>query len=407
MEAADTAVAGKSDCIRRRVDGKPTRLGFGATLKISMRNWLLAGILAGMVLAAGMLLAETEFEVANITPAAQPTPDLFRSGKIHIGMTVTKTRVDIGGMPLTTLIQDAYRVKQFQVAAPEWAGQSRWDILAKLPDGASEDQVPDMLQALLADRFKLTIHHEKREQPVYELVVGKAGAKLEASDPAADAVPAPSAAGAADGDAPGGAGRGGPPGLFPGFGGPFGGGGNVTINDDGRGGRGGAVITGGAGGTTRISPSSNCGMHIEFSKLTMATLADTLGSFLDKPVVDDTELKGSYKVAMDLPMEVMFGMIQNMARSAGLPFGGPGGPGGGGPGGPGGGGPGGRGGFGDGPGGALAGCPDPGAALAAGADSSTAPIFQAVQQLGLKLQARKAPFDTIVVDHLEKAPTEN
>lgn len=373
-----------------------------------MRNWLRGAIGAGVVLTAGMLLAQTAFEVANITPAAQPTPDLFRSGKIHIGMTVTKTRVDIGGMPLTTLIQDAYRVKQFQVAAPDWAGESRWDILAKLPDGASEDQVPDMLQALLADRFKLTIHREKREQPVYELVVGKGGAKLTPSDPAADTAPPPPNP-AAGGDSAGGPGRGGPAGFLAGLGGPFGGG-NVTINDDGRGGRGGAVITGGAGGTTEITPSANCGMHIQFSKLSMQTLADTLTSFLDKPVVDGTDLKGTYKVAMDVPLEVMFGMIQNMARSAGLPFGGPGGPGGpggGGPGGPGGGGPGGRGGFGGGPGGALAGCADPGAAFAAGADASTAPIFQAVQQLGLKLQARKAPFDTIVVDHLEKAPTAN
>jgi uncharacterized protein (TIGR03435 family) len=375
-----------------------------------MRNWLLSAIGAGVVLTAGMLLAQTEFEVANITPAAQPTPDLFRSGKIHIGITVDGARVDIGGMPLTTLIQEAYRVKPFQVAAPDWAGESRWDILAKLPDGSTQAQVPEMMQALLADRFKLTIHHEKREQPVYELVVGKSGAKLTPSDPADDAATAgkastdksaptdKAAGGATEGASGGNAAQGGFPAPF----GLFGGGGNVTVNGDGRGGRGGAVITGGAGGTTQITPSANCGMHIEFSKLSMQTLADTLTSFLDKPVVDGTDLKGTYKVAMDVPLEVMFGMIQNMARTAGLPFGGPGGPGG-----PGGFGPGGRGGFGGRPGGALAGCADPGAAFAAGADSSTAPIFQAVQQLGLKLQARKTPFDTIVVDHLEKAPTDN
>jgi uncharacterized protein (TIGR03435 family) len=42
-----------------------------------------------------------------------------------------------------------------------------------------------------------------------------------------------------------------------------------------------------------------------------------------------------------------------------------------------------------------------------GLDSSSTPIFQAVQQLGLKLQARKAPFDTIVIDHLERTPSDN
>jgi Protein of unknown function (DUF3738) len=102
----------------------------------------------------------------------------------------------------------------------------------------------------------------------------------------------------------------------------------------------------------------------------------------------------------------MFSMMQNMVRTLGLP--GPGQGGFGGPGGPGGG-PGGGRGPGDGPPGGrgFAGCPDPGAALASGSDASNAPIFQAVQKLGLKLQARKAPFDTIVVDHLERTPSEN
>ena len=152
-----------------------------------MRNGLLSAMSAGVVLAAGMFFghvraAGPEFEVANITPAAQPSPELFRSGKIHIGMTSDATRVDIGGMPLTTAIQQAFRVKPFQVAAPDWARESRWDILAKIPEGGSQEQIPEMLQALLADRFKLVIHHEQREQPVYELVVGKGGPKLEASE---------------------------------------------------------------------------------------------------------------------------------------------------------------------------------------------------------------------------------
>ena len=365
-----------------------------------MRNWALSAKSARVVLTVGMFFgparaAGPEFEVANITPAAQPSPELFRSGKIHIGMSVDGARVDIGGMPLTTLIQQAFRVKLFQVVAADWARESRWDILAKLPEGGSQQKIPDMLQALLADRFKLAIHHETREQPVYELVIGKGGPKLETSEAGDNA--------AGDGTA----GNAGPPGFFPGapLAGPFGGGaGNVRVSGDGRGGRG-AVITGGAAGTTRISPSANCGMHLEFSKLTIPTLVDTLTPFLDRPVVDGTGLMGTYKIALDLPLEAMFAMMQNMVRTAGLPppgqFGGPGGPGGGGPGGRGGG-------FGDGRGGGPPGCPDPGAALAAGgSDTSSTAIFQAVQKFGLKLQARKAPFDTIVVDHLEKTPTEN
>ncbi len=138
-------------------------------------------------------------------------------------------------------------------------------------------------------------------------------------------------------------------------------------------------------------------MHLELASVTMASLSDTLAPFLDRPVLDETGLKGPYKVALDLPIEVLFGMIRNTIQGAG--FGGPG-PGGG-FGGPGRGddGGGGRG------GGPFAGCGD---ALGAGGDpSSNAALFQAVQKLGLKLQQKKALFDTIVVDRMEKVPTDN
>lgn len=62
----------------------------------------------------------------------------------------------------------------------------RFNILAKMPEGATKDQVPRMLRALLAERFKLAIHEENREHPAYALVIGKNGPKLEvASSPAA------------------------------------------------------------------------------------------------------------------------------------------------------------------------------------------------------------------------------
>ena len=157
-----------------------------------MRNWSRDAMTAGAIFTVGIFFGQAraagpEFEVATIKAAAQPTPELFRSGKIHIGMTVEGARVDIGGMPLISLIQQAFRVKLFQVMAPDWTRESRWDILAKIPDGGSADQVPDMLQALLADRFKLVVHRESKELPIYALVVGKGGSKMKASLPEADA----------------------------------------------------------------------------------------------------------------------------------------------------------------------------------------------------------------------------
>lgn len=367
-----------------------------------MKRVITVGLIFSAALAVKILHAQAQaaapaFEVAAIRAASLPTPDTMRSGQFRIGSRIDGGRLDFNFVSLSDLLPYAFRVKSFQVAGPSWIRESRWNIQATLPDGASKDQVPEMMQTLLAERFKLSIHREKREQPVYELVAGKGAIKLEPSESTGDS--GDSAAGL-----PG-------PGPFPGlpFPGPPTGPGNGGPSNggpaDGRGGLGGRgpLTFGAAGSSARMSPSANCGMHMEFTKLTMPGLADTLTPFLDRPVVDATGLKGTYKLTLDLPLEVMFAMMQNMTRSAGMPPPGQGG----GPGGRGPDGPGGRG-FGDGPGRGPAGCPDPGAALAGGGpDTSNTAIFQAVQQLGLKLQARKAPFDTIVVDHLEKTPTEN
>jgi uncharacterized protein (TIGR03435 family) len=100
-----------------------------------------------------------------------------------------------------------------------------------------------------------------------------------------------------------------------------------------------------------------------------------------------TGLAGDYQVALDVSPEALIG---GMARAQGLPFG-PGGPGG-------------RGGFGGGRG-------DGGGPNQVQTDSASDPsgnvVAASVEKLGLKLEARKAPVETIVVDHLEKIPTEN
>jgi uncharacterized protein (TIGR03435 family) len=334
------------------------------------------------------------FDVAAVRPAALPTPETFRSGQFRIGTTVDKGRVDFEFVSLADLLPYAFGVKSFQVSGPEWMKASRWNIQATVPEGAPQAQIPEMMQQLLVDRFQLAVHHEKREQPVYELVVTKGGPKLEAAEagsgaPAADSAPNVGLPGLFGGlgGGPVGPPPGGPPGApGQGRGGPPGG--------DGRGG----AVFAGANGTTRSTPNGNCGMHLEMASVTMASLSDTLAPFLDRPVLDETGLKGPFKIALDLPIEVLFGMLRNQIQGAG--FGVPGQ--GGGFGGPGRGddGGGGRGG-----GGPFAGCGD---VLGTGGDpSSNAALFQAVQKLGLKLQQKKALFDTIVVDRLEKVPTEN
>jgi len=118
------------------------------------------------------------FEVASIKTAQAITPAMFTSGKLHVGMSVDAARVDIGNMSLAELIPMAFKVKSYQVSGPEWMKAQRFDILAKMPEGATKDQVPEMLQALLEERFQLKVHRENRDYAVYGLMVGKGGSKL-------------------------------------------------------------------------------------------------------------------------------------------------------------------------------------------------------------------------------------
>jgi uncharacterized protein (TIGR03435 family) len=348
-----------------------------------MRRWLVGAMSLGMFFGAARA-AGPEFEVASIKSAAQLSPDSFRSGKIHLGTTMDGARVDIGGTPLTTLIQQAFRVKLFQVVAPDWAGESRWDILAKIPDGVSQEQVPEMLQALLADRFKLVVHRENKEQPVYALVVGKGGLKMKAAVPEPAGADAPAAS-----QTIGGFGFFPPPGAPPpGGGGP--GPGEGPGRGRGPGGPGGLnmTMTNPQYGTVKISGSPQEGrIRLEASKVSMAGLADLLTGMTDRPVVDMTGLAGDYQVALDVSMEALIG---GLAKAQGLAFG-AGGPGGG------------RGGFGGGRGG--------GGQTQGQTDGASDPsgnvVAASAEKLGLKLEPRKAPVETIVVDHLEKTPTEN
>jgi uncharacterized protein (TIGR03435 family) len=79
------------------------------------------------------------------------------------------------------LLSFAYNVQSKQIVnGPAWVGSDRFDIDA-LPDAEgvpNSQQIRVMIQKLLADRFKLTFHHEQREMEAYVLEVGKSGPKM-------------------------------------------------------------------------------------------------------------------------------------------------------------------------------------------------------------------------------------
>jgi uncharacterized protein (TIGR03435 family) len=118
--------------------------------------------------------AKPEFEVATIKPS-----DPNRRGW---GITVNRSGVlSTLNTNLSDLIKFAYDVHPKQViGAPAWVDSDKFDISAKpdVPGVPSVNQMKAMLQKLLADRFNLKFHHEKKELSVYAITVAKGGEKI-------------------------------------------------------------------------------------------------------------------------------------------------------------------------------------------------------------------------------------
>ena len=118
------------------------------------------------------------YEVASIKPDQAGGRPSVGSGK---GGRLTATNAT-----LKTLIALAYDVRDYQISGgPNWLGTAGWDIVATPehpvdPTPDNIDYFRQMLQSLLADRFQLAISREKKELPLYALVVAKDGARLKA-----------------------------------------------------------------------------------------------------------------------------------------------------------------------------------------------------------------------------------
>jgi uncharacterized protein (TIGR03435 family) len=217
--------------------------------------------------------ARPEFEAASIRP--HPPAD----GPVHVSMSGEHGRIRYINVMVRACIRKAYGLRVYPLAQPgDPLSTDRYDIIATASGDASEEQTRWMLQTLLEERFKLAVHRETKELPVFALVVGKKGPKFR------------------------------------------------EVKDDGSN----AYIGGGEG------------HQIQAHHITMKLLAGALQGSLGDPVLDETGLKGLYDLNLDFTVD------ENIAA--------------------------------EGP-----------------------RIFEAVQdQLGLKLEARKAPVEVIVIDHVEK-----
>ena len=321
----------------------------------------------GVLVWAGSALAQpgakAAFEVASVKPAApldikKMQEAMLNGGPLPIGPHVSATRAEYTYMALRDLVALAYKVRPYQISGPDWISTQRFDIIAKYPAGASKSDAPQMLQTLLEERFKLTVHRDNKERPVLALVAGKGGMKLKDSGNTPPAI---------DESTP----------LKPGeismdtADGPV----RMTVDP-----KGGGTLNMGARGTVvyKLDPAAGM-MHMESKDVTMSGFADTLSQLLSqlsggngRQVVDMTELKGHYEAAVDISLADLISMAR--AQGVQVPDGVPG------------------------TGGASSAASDP---------SGGTSVNDAVAAMGLKLESRKAPVDQLVIDHAEKTPIEN
>jgi uncharacterized protein (TIGR03435 family) len=331
---------------------------------------ILSKVTIGLALTAIAAFAQTKpaFEVATVKPSppmdmAKVAAALQAGGKMPIGANVDSRRAEYMYLDLRSLMSLAYGVKPYQITGPDWMNAAHFDIVAKMPEGSKKEDAPKMLQTLLEERFHLTTHRASAEHSVLALVVGKGGPKLKASAGTPVAI---------DESAP----------LKPGELKMNGSDGPVRVKVDMT--TGSSVIDMGLQGkmSFRLNPATQT-LHLDFSMVTMVGFADMttqlfaqLGGTGGRQVVDMTGIKGNY----DATVELSLMEIVAMARAAGadIPVGTPGGAGG--------------------PGNVPV-ASDPG-----GGGTS---LTDAVQSMGLKLESRKATVDQLIVDHIEKTPTEN
>src|SRR5262249_21774034 len=127
------------------------------------------------------------FDVATVKLAPPLDPaQIAAGGKVHVGMQVDKVRVDIG-LPLAAIITQAFKAKTYQLQLPDWISKEpqMYDIMATLPEGATPDDVPEMLQNLLKERFGMQYHRETKVRDVYALIQGKGPLKFQAVETSA------------------------------------------------------------------------------------------------------------------------------------------------------------------------------------------------------------------------------
>jgi uncharacterized protein (TIGR03435 family) len=130
--------------------------------------------------------AQTSFEVASVRPSQHEVgPDYNNQ------ITQSSTSFTGRNATLRRLVAEAWHCQRDQVIGPPWLDRNEFDIEARLPEGATIEQVPFMLRSLLSDRFHLRAHSETRPTRVYELTVAPGGPRIQPIRPGQTATAEP------------------------------------------------------------------------------------------------------------------------------------------------------------------------------------------------------------------------
>ena len=114
---------------------------------------------------------QPKFEVASVK----------RAERCEFKTSIDPGSVTLKGLPLKAVLMEAFKVKMDDIEGPSWLESDCFEISAKIPEGATREQLPAMLQALLIERFKLAARKENRPRPGFALMVDKDGPKLKES----------------------------------------------------------------------------------------------------------------------------------------------------------------------------------------------------------------------------------
>lgn len=142
---------------------------------MNARRRVLPGLIAALAAfrpAAGQAQEAPHFEVASVKG---------HRGEGGVTRQVGPTTITYVNVSLRELIEQAYGVKRYQFSGPAWLdydSQDRYDLIGKASAPASERELWAMVIPLLLERFRLAVHHETKNLPVYALIVARGGPKL-------------------------------------------------------------------------------------------------------------------------------------------------------------------------------------------------------------------------------------